>query len=526
MKTVRNWLCAVLLLTFPAIPLDAAQPRTLHYQGYLTTSAGAPFNGAAEVTFRLYTAPTGGVPLWEEQIAIYATNGHFQVILGNSTQLDLPFDEPYWLALRVGLDGEMTPRQPLAAAPYAMRAATLESTATIQGSQVSGTISGATISGATLTQLQTQFSPAVSFAPPQSNTHTPIPGIGGVGGGTSITVGNDGLPVITFWDNNASLLRVIKCSTPSCSTSSTVTADTAGGSSSSIAIGTDGLPVISYRDNSGNLKAVKCSDSACAGSKTVTTVDGTGPNAFSTSIGIALDGLPVIAYHDSTNNRVKVAKCNDAACQTPATLTPVTANATGGHFLSMAIGVDGLPVIAYWSQTFQTLNVLKCPNPACTGTVTPNPVTTIGFGEFTSIAIGADGLPMIAFTDSGRLRVAKCSALDCSGGAGLTFLTVITSNSGYRPALAIGADGLPVIAFQDNSSGNGDLKVAKCSTTGCGGGPATTTMLAADGHVGFDISIAIGADGLPVITYHDNTTFQQKVVKCANAFCAPFFRRR
>jgi hypothetical protein len=263
----------------------------------------------------------------------------------------------------------------------------------------------------------------------------------------------------------------------------------------------------------------------CAGSKTTTTVDGPGLNVFNTSIGIALDGLPVIAYHDSTNNRVKVAKCNDAACQTPATITPVTANATGGHFLSMAIGVDGLPVIAYWNQTFQTLNVLKCTNPACTGTVTPNPVTTIGFGEFTSIAISADGLPVIAFSDQQRLRVAKCSAPDCSGGSGSQFITT-TSNSGNGPALAIGADGLPVIAFRDNSSGNGDLKVAKCSTPGCGGGPSTITTLATDGHVGFDISIAIGADGMPVITYHDNTTFQQKVVRCANAFCAPFFRRR
>lgn len=46
------------------------------------------------------------------------------------------------------------------------------------------------------------------------------------------------------------------------------------------------------------------------------------------------------------------------------------------------------------------------------------------------------------------------------------------------------------------------------------------------GFVGDHASIAIGADGLPIISYHDNTAFRQKVVKCANAFCSPFFRRR
>jgi hypothetical protein len=39
-------------------------------------------------------------------------------------------------------------------------------------------------------------------------------------------------------------------------------------------------------------------------------------------------------------------------------------------------------------------------------------------------------------------------------------------------------------------------------------------------------SITIGADGLPVISYQDGTNLDLKVAKCANAFCAPYFRRR
>ena len=51
-------------------------------------------------------------------------------------------------------------------------------------------------------------------------------------------------------------------------------------------------------------------------------------------------------------------------------------------------------------------------------------------------------------------------------------------------------------------------------------GPARSTTLALEG--GSDTSIAIGADGLPVISFLGRDTEQQavlKVAKCANAAC-------
>jgi hypothetical protein len=39
-------------------------------------------------------------------------------------------------------------------------------------------------------------------------------------------------------------------------------------------------------------------------------------------------------------------------------------------------------------------------------------------------------------------------------------------------------------------------------------------------------SITIGVDGLPIISYYDNTNLDLKVAKCSNALCAPYFRRR
>jgi hypothetical protein len=82
----------------------------------------------------------------------------------------------------------------------------------------------------------------------------------------------------------------------------------------SIAIGADGLPVISYYAGSNNdLKVAHCDDVACT-SATLNTVDSTGSVGSHTSIVIGADGLPVISYYDGSNNDLKVAHCDDVAC--------------------------------------------------------------------------------------------------------------------------------------------------------------------------------------------------------------------
>jgi hypothetical protein len=95
---------------------------------------------------------------------------------------------------------------------------------------------------------------------------------------------------------------------------------------------------------------------------------------------------------------------------------------------------------------------------------------------------------------------------------------------GFHASISIGADALPVIAYLDFT--NLDLKVAKCVNAACSGGTSTLSTVDSAGDVGRYPSIAIGADGLPVIAYFDNTNFDLKVAKCANVFCAPYFWRR
>ena len=115
----------------------------------------------------------------------------------------------------------------------------------------------------------------------------------------------------------------------------TVDSDGVVGVNTSIVIGGDGLPVVSYRGG-GNLKVAHCGNVTCTAGNTLTTVDsGLGAGSF-TSIAVGADGLPVVSYHDSATNDLKVAHCGD----------PVSCKPTGGT-AGWTSDIAGLPV---WSS--------------------------------------------------------------------------------------------------------------------------------------------------------------------------------
>lgn len=107
-------------------------PRTLSYQGCLIDVTGDPVpDGEYRVTMRLYDVADGGTALWEESLNVSTFQGHFNTYLGLRTNLDLPFDRPYWLAAQMSGEPEMTPRTLLVAAPYAFRSLHSETAAAL-----------------------------------------------------------------------------------------------------------------------------------------------------------------------------------------------------------------------------------------------------------------------------------------------------------------------------------------------------------------------------------------------------------
>ena len=108
------------------------------------------------------------------------------------------------------------------------------------------------------------------------------------------------------------------CTTANCSSVGLTTLDSAGsvGSYTSVAIGADGFPVISYYDanNNRDLKVAHCTDVACTSTVDVTTLDSDGSVGLLTSVAIGTDGFPVISYYDAGNSDLKVAHCRAVGC--------------------------------------------------------------------------------------------------------------------------------------------------------------------------------------------------------------------
>ncbi len=114
----------VVSLVFLSVITFAAPPHIMNYQGKLTDADGVALNGTYTITFRIYDADTGGNLLWYQTQSVEVVNGLFDVQLdlsinGGDT---LKFDRPYWIALQVESDPEMTPREKLAPVAFSFRA--------------------------------------------------------------------------------------------------------------------------------------------------------------------------------------------------------------------------------------------------------------------------------------------------------------------------------------------------------------------------------------------------------------------
>ncbi len=282
--------------------------------------------------------------------------------------------------------------------------------------------------------------------------------------GNVIAIGTDGLPIIAFADGTNLDLRVCKCGNASCSSGNTCTTieSTGVGITPSIAIGTDGLPIIAHHNTGPNydLRVCKCGNASCSSGNTCTTVDSTNAVGLYTSIAIGTDGLPIIAHHDGTNYDLRVCKCGNASCSSGNTCTTVESTNSVGWTPSIAIGTDGLPIIAHRDATNYDLRICKCGNASCSSGNSCVAVDSNGnVGVVPSLAIGADGLPVIIHGDGTNLglRVCKCGNASCSSGNTCTTVESTGVVSGYI-SLAIGVDGLPVASYNDTSK---NLKVIK-----------------------------------------------------------------
>lgn len=351
-----------------------------------------------------------------------------------------------------------------------------------------------------------------------------------VGSYTSIAIGTDGLPVISHRDVTAQALRVTKCGNPACTAGnvSTTVDDPANavGFYTSIAIGQDGFPVISHLDETARgLRVTHCGNAACTAGNVSTTVDDPADEVgYYTSIALGTDGLPVISHQqvNATDSTLRVTHCGNVDCTSGNVSTTVDDPAElVGLFTSIAIGADGLPVISHMDFTNRALRVTHCGNAACTAgnvsTTVDDPAEEVGYDS--ALAIGADGFPVISHHEAtaDALRVTHCGNAACTAGNVSTNVDDPVNVVGGHTSIAIGADGLPVISHADLTANA--LRVTRCGNPACTAGTVSTTVDDPANTVGRDTDIAVGPNGLPVISHRDFTAGALRVTRCGTGSC-------
>jgi len=351
----------------------------------------------------------------------------------------------------------------------------------------------------------------------------------GYPGETSIALGEDGLGLISFYDGGTADLMAAHCENIECTTSLVSTLDSGGnvGRNSSLAIGQDGKGLIAYLDltTNGALKVAHCADTACTIADSVSVLD-TEIGDTVVSIAIGADGLGLIAYEDclGADTGLKVVHCGDSLC---ATTTHIALLDPEGHTgnVSLTIGADGKGLVAYNFQHSRDMKVAHCGDLTCTFADSIQTVDAPSMAAYESVTIGPDGLGLISYynesgeADKGSLRLAHCNDPKCQ-----TFdLYVLddVANTGLHTAITMGSDNRGFMIYGDDA---GDLNVAHCSDESCS--KITTYVADSIGNVGPPGSVTVGADGMPLIAYIDHTNAMLKVTHCSNVFCIPYHRRR
>lgn len=386
----------------------------------------------------------------------------------------------------------------------------------------------------TPTPTPTATSTATSTPTPTA-TATPVPAYsitspdtgGDVGWYTSLALDAGGNPVVSYWDATNSDLRVLHCDDPNCaagaeSITSPDAADSVG-LTSALALDAAGNPVAGYWDATNNdLKVLHCDDPNCAdGGESITSPDTVGNVGISVWLVLDASGNPVVSYYDVSNADLKVLHCNDPNCAGgDESITSPDTEGDVGQSTSMVLDADDNPVITYRDLTNGDLKVMHCNDPNCAGGDESITTPDTEDGRSTSmLTLDANGNPVISYWGlaSSDLKIMHCNDSNCAGGDESITSPDTEGEVGRQTSLALDAEGNPVVSYYDIT--NGDLKVMHCNDPNCAGDDESIVSPDTGGNVGRFTWLALDATGNPVVAYYDVTNGDLKVLHCATTTC-------
>lgn len=472
----------------------------------------ATMNGDGTVALGLHLVTAGGRPLAiDARVQPASGDGGWSDSAGNSGRLVLGGAAP----------GARRPPPSIPATAIAAGSITAAQLAPgLIGAVAQRRVAGVCTNGQALRGIDAAGNVACTNATTSIGVGTPQ-----FGRDPSIALAPDGRPWVAYTTGTARTLMLMRCGDSACvaGNRSVIVADAPPGAGQYVALrfGSDGLPVLAYYDpGATRLVVTHCGDLDCRAGN-VTRYPATSPSAGEfVSLAIGADGLPVMAYYDRTRSTLAVTRCRAVNCATWANAWPDPTRNDAGQYPSLAIGTDGLPVISHFDATAGTLRVTHCGAADCSGqaeSTTVDAITGREVGVGSTLAIGRDGFPVIAhFLPKEALRVTHCGNAACTAGNTSTTVTDTADAAGLQPSIAIGADGLAVISHVALPSET--LRVTHCDTVACTSA-RTSRVDPLDDPNGYDSSLVIGGDGLPIVAHYIKSGSGLRVTKCGTPSC-------
>jgi len=361
---------------------------------------------------------------------------------------------------------------------------------------VDGTLTtGGSITSPTITSLQSQIDAVAGPVSPDADGDT-LQGIDSIGFVQSLQSCPAGQLVVGF-DSIGNEI----CSQISRVRNTSILLDSIQTDPQVITIGSDGFPIIAFDDNP-DIKAIHCTNVTCDPSispadsiTTVVTGNIAGGNRFGLTIGG--DGNPVVVNRTNPGNNLLLTHCTNVTC------TSTTSEILDGPIVgtpTITTASDGFPIIAYSTDNafpIVDMKIIHCTNEDCTSRTAPNIFDTVNNPFHFTIAIGSDNNPVISYSDgfpANDFFVTHCNTNSCDDVRTTTTLVdVVGENAGDLNSIAIGADGNPIIAYRHTDAIDDILKIIHCKTVIC------STAAGVGGVVGsgFDppVTLDIGGGG-------------------------------
>jgi len=517
-------------------------PTMISYQGMVMV-AGVPYDDSGYFKFAILETDGGVDWTWSNDgtyppstsVPLPVKNGLFAVNLGDTSLTGMEeeinyksFGDPttflrVWFSEDGGVFTQL-PDQAITSVPYAMKADISGNSDLFAGKAIGDfqmkLNSSCTVGSAirSISQGGIVVCEPIKEAPTFSLT-TPDPSIGDVGKHSSIAIGTDGLPLISYYDATNGNLMVAHCDDVNCTSATLSTLDSIGdvGLYTAIAIGGDGLGMIAYRDATNlDLKYAHCDNINCT-TANLNIVSSTGDVGTWNSIVTGGDGYALISFYNVTNSSLRVAHCINALCSSRNIFT-IDETGDVGMYNDITVNNAGFAFISYYDATSANLKAAYCTDIHCENSDITVLDSTGLVGKYTSVTINGHSNALISYYDETNqdLKVALCNPSTCSAASLISVLDSVGNVGGYT-SIVKGIDGLGLISYIDNL--NWDLKVAHCNNIDCTS--ATTSVLQTMGHNLQDTSIVIGADGMGIISYYYTTFMNLMTAHCSNELCLP-----